>query len=161
MRGTFEVEVEERPETCFARLAAPEGWLTAFEGVQEVRRVAGRGGVGTRWEAVVSAKGRVERASAEATAHEPPRRLGFRVDASPATLHLDVALAPLPARRGAAASGTLVRCAWDLERRGLARLVPRAAIEGWIRRHEERLREAVRAAVSGSAPPPRRRAARR
>jgi hypothetical protein len=149
MRGTFDVDVAEPPAVCFERLSAPEAWLGAFEGVEEVRRVAGRGGVGTRWEAVVSAKGRSERVTAEKTAHDPPRRLAFRLDAGPGTLHLDVDLAPR-------AKGTLVRCAYELERRGLARLVPKSVIEGWMRRNEARLREAVRGALEGGSAPGRR-----
>jgi carbon monoxide dehydrogenase subunit G len=143
MKGTIEVDLGSPPAEVHRRLLDPGELLAGVTGVAKVRRVSGEGGVGTRYEAVVNARGAREPVTAEVVDVEEPRRVSYAVEGGPARARVDLQLEP----RG---RGSRLSCAYEVEFRGLARLVGAPLVRGWLRRHEGELVQRIASALETS-----------
>jgi hypothetical protein len=144
VKGELEVALDLPPARAFERLAAPESLLGAVSEVTRLRRTAGRGGEGTRYEATLEVAGRSEVVTAEVVAFDRPRHIAYTLDGRPgaATLDLDV---------GPKGRGSRLRCVYSIEFRGLTRLVLGPLAKAWLRKNEDQLKDRIAEALD-SAP---------
>jgi carbon monoxide dehydrogenase subunit G len=140
VKGELEVLVDRPVDAVFERLASPEALLEGVSDLEDFRRVSGRGGVGTRYEATVTAAGRTGTVTAEVVEREEPSRIAYEIEAEPGKATLDLELEPDGKR-------TRLHCSYDVEIRGMARFVAGPIAKAWLKRNEAKVRSRVKAAL--------------